>query len=87
MELKLKPSQTACGIIWVLAEVRRERGAPQAAEKLDAEGGGGFNPRVKPTELVSALAAEGSFASPTPNPEFFRSLFSTTNNTHRINGL
>jgi hypothetical protein len=35
--------------------------ALQAAEKLDPEGGGGFNPRIKPTESTSALAAEGRF--------------------------
>ncbi|MGD0903269.1 MAG: efflux transporter outer membrane subunit, partial [Terracidiphilus sp.] len=33
--------------------------APQAAEKPNPEGGGGFNPRTKPTESTRALAPEG----------------------------
>jgi hypothetical protein len=32
--------------------------ALQAAEKLDLEGGGGFNPRIKPIESMKALAPE-----------------------------
>jgi hypothetical protein len=31
------------------------------AEKLGSEGGGGFNPRIKPTESMWALAPEGRF--------------------------
>ena len=34
----------------------------QAAEKLNSEGDGGFNPRVKPLESVVALATEGRFS-------------------------
>ena len=34
--------------------------ASQTAEKLHTEGGGGFNPRITPTELTGALAPEGS---------------------------
>jgi hypothetical protein len=34
-------------------------GPKQAAEKLGAEGGGGFNPRIRPTESARALAPEG----------------------------
>ena len=39
-----------------------ERGslALQAAEKSDSEGGGGFNPRIRPTESMGALAPEKS---------------------------
>jgi hypothetical protein len=33
--------------------------ALQAADKLDSEGGGGFNPRIKPKESMRALAPEG----------------------------
>jgi release factor glutamine methyltransferase len=33
-------------------------GAEQAAEKLDLEGGGGFNPRIKPIKSMRALAPE-----------------------------
>jgi hypothetical protein len=36
--------------------------AKQAAEKLNSEGDGGFNPRVKPLESVVALATEGRFS-------------------------
>jgi 23S rRNA (cytidine1920-2'-O)/16S rRNA (cytidine1409-2'-O)-methyltransferase len=32
----------------------------RAAEKLDSERGGGFNPRMKPTESMRALAPEGT---------------------------
>jgi hypothetical protein len=35
--------------------------ALQATEKLDPEGGGGFNPRIKPTESMRALAPEELF--------------------------
>ena len=43
----------------------------QAAEKLDPEGGGGFNPRVKPTESMWALAPEGRFAQFHPESRVF----------------
>jgi glutamyl-tRNA synthetase len=33
----------------------------QIAEILDSEGGGGFNPRIQPTESTRALAPEGRF--------------------------
>jgi molybdopterin-containing oxidoreductase family iron-sulfur binding subunit len=32
-----------------------------AAKKLNSEGGGGFNPRIKPAESMPALATEGRF--------------------------
>jgi tRNA (guanine37-N1)-methyltransferase len=34
--------------------------ASQTAKKLHTEGGGGFNPRITPTELTGSLAPEGS---------------------------
>jgi len=40
--------------------------ALEAAEKLKTEGGAGFNPRIKPTESVPALAAEGHFLPVSP---------------------
>jgi hypothetical protein len=36
--------------------------ALQAAEKLDSEGGGGFNPRIKPAESTRSLAPEEGFS-------------------------
>jgi hypothetical protein len=33
--------------------------AVQAAEKLNPEGGGGFNPRIMPAESTRALAPDG----------------------------
>jgi TPP-dependent pyruvate/acetoin dehydrogenase alpha subunit len=39
----------------------------QAAEKVKTEGGGGFNPRVKPTESAPALAAEEHFLPVSPD--------------------
>ncbi len=38
-------------------------GAEQAEEKLDSEGGGGFNPRIKPTISTGVLAPEGYSSS------------------------
>jgi 3-hydroxyacyl-CoA dehydrogenase len=35
----------------------------QGAEKLDLEGGGGFNPRVESAESMGALAPEGGFSA------------------------
>jgi hypothetical protein len=35
--------------------------ASEAAEKLKTEGGGGFNPRIKPAKSARALAPEGCF--------------------------
>ncbi len=40
--------------------------ALQAAEKLNSEGGGGFNPRIKPAESPQALATEGRFPPISP---------------------
>jgi hypothetical protein len=40
-------------------EARKKRWASAPAEGLDTEGGGGFNPRIKPTESARALAPEG----------------------------
>ncbi|MGA3264284.1 MAG: glutamate--tRNA ligase [Terracidiphilus sp.] len=38
----------------------------QLAEILDSEGGGGFNPRIQPTESTRALAPEGRFPPTAP---------------------
>ena len=58
-------------------------GALQAAEKLgreadsvSSEGGGGFNPRIKPAKHAGFSPGETLFAHLTCNAEFFRSLFS-----------
>jgi hypothetical protein len=45
--------------------------ALQAAEKLDPEGGGGFNPRIKPTESTRALAPEELFPPILPGTSLF----------------
>jgi hypothetical protein len=45
--------------------------ALQAAEKLTSEGGGGFNPRIKPSESIPALAADGPFPSFSPTTPSF----------------
>jgi hypothetical protein len=45
--------------------------AEQAAEKLDAEGGGGFNPCKEPAKWVPASAAEGLFLSQSPEIQSF----------------
>jgi 16S rRNA (cytosine967-C5)-methyltransferase len=43
----------------VNAVLRKLAKAEQAAEELDPEGGGGFNPRMNPTKSMRALAPEG----------------------------
>jgi hypothetical protein len=42
----------------------------EAAEKLNPEGGGGFNPRIKPTGSGGASAPEGRFPPGAPGPDF-----------------
>ncbi len=59
-----------------LMDVCRSCLAKQAAEKLDAEGGGGFNPRIKPIESMAALAVEEQNLQIVPEIALFRSLFS-----------
>ena len=44
----------------------RNLGALQLAEKLDAEGGGGFNPRITPNKSARALAPDGVFSLISP---------------------
>ena len=47
----------------------------QAAEKPGAEGGGGFNPRIMPTESMRAFSPGSTLVADfTGNIEFFRSL-------------
>src|ERR1700722_3463414 len=41
------------------ARATESRWALPAAEKRPSEGGGGFNPRIKPAEIAPALAADG----------------------------
>ena len=43
-----------------------DAGASRATEKPKTEGGGGFNPRMKPTKSVPALAAEEQFLPVSP---------------------
>jgi hypothetical protein len=50
--LMTRVTDASGGVGWGLDRLRK---------KLDPEGGGGFNPRIKPTESASALAAEGRF--------------------------
>jgi Zn-dependent protease with chaperone function len=46
------------GARWGLEPTDTGKAAVQHAEKLDSEGDGGFNPRVRPIESTQALAAE-----------------------------
>jgi primosomal protein N' (replication factor Y) len=46
-------------------------GAKQAAEKVNPEGGGGFNPRIKSRETTWALAPEGCFPPKLPESGLF----------------
>jgi hypothetical protein len=47
----------------------------ETAEKLDPEGGGGFQPPHRASEISPALAAEMFSADFTPKPAVIRSLF------------
>jgi hypothetical protein len=51
--------------------MQQKSGAIQAAEKLIPEGGGGFNPRIKPTESTLALATEEHFPPISPKSGVF----------------
>jgi hypothetical protein len=55
--------------------VLRQNATSQVAEKLDAAGGGSFNPRIKLSESMRALTPGMISAH---MPEFFCSLFSRT---------
>ncbi len=57
--MAIEPIPEAPGLEAVPKE-KISSGAKQAAEKLDSEGDGGFNPRIKPTESLRALAPEES---------------------------
>jgi hypothetical protein len=47
----------------------------QAAEKLNAEGGGGFNPRKKARKIKASFSRGGTFvAAIAGDSEFFRNL-------------
>ncbi len=50
---------------------QNESGALQAAEKLDSEGGGGFNPRIKPVKPTRASAPEECFLPISPGTPSF----------------
>jgi len=55
-----------------LQTIRIPSAAKQAAEEIDPEGDGGFNPRITPAESTRALAPEGFSPSDSPRiPLFF----------------
>jgi hypothetical protein len=65
-------------LVEALCEVEAENTAKdaqkldtQAAKKLDSEGGGGFNPRIKPTESMLAVATEEHFPPISPQTPSF----------------
>ena len=56
-------------------ETAEEVPTQQPAEKLDLEEGGGFNPRIEPTESPRALAPEGHFSLTSPEISSFTAGF------------
>jgi putative ATPase len=50
--------RSAYNTLEVAAQLAQEPSPGPAAEKLDSEGGGGFNPRITPTESMGASAPE-----------------------------
>ena len=50
-------------------------GFKQSAEKLDLEGGGGFNPRIKPAKSARASAPEERFSPISPEMSTFSIAF------------
>ncbi|MGD0294841.1 MAG: tRNA (guanosine(37)-N1)-methyltransferase TrmD [Terracidiphilus sp.] len=61
MVLKPEPLAEALASLGVQPKTRRQEG-PQAAGSIPTEGGGGFNPRIEPTDSTQALAPEKRFA-------------------------
>jgi tRNA (guanine37-N1)-methyltransferase len=57
--------------------------ALQIAEKLVTEGGGGFNPRIKPTESMRALAPEGRLPPISPEIPSFSAASLAPEEMHR----
>jgi GntP family gluconate:H+ symporter len=49
------------------ANSKNAASSEHVAENLDSEGGGGFNPRIKPAKLTRALATEGCFPQISPD--------------------
>jgi tRNA (guanine37-N1)-methyltransferase len=65
----LKPGPLAEALAALGIAPKAERKAAQlTAEKLDPEGGGGFNPRIEPEESTWALAPEGIPDQSSPAP-------------------
>jgi tRNA (guanine37-N1)-methyltransferase len=58
MVLKPEPLAEVLASLGIAPKAERQEG-PQAAESIPSEGGGGFNPRIKP-QSIGALAPEGS---------------------------
>ena len=56
MVLKLEPLAEALASLGIQPKAARQKG-PQAADSISSEGGGGFNPRIKP-QSIGALAPE-----------------------------
>jgi tRNA (guanine37-N1)-methyltransferase len=62
----LKPEPLGAALTALGIAPKSAIGALHAAEKIGTEGGGGFNPRIKPTETTRALAPERPIPSVSP---------------------
>src|ERR1035437_7955937 len=75
--LKMRPAWRARWRPWQTRGPRahrpREHPPSKATEKLDPEGGGGFNPRIRPAKTARALAPEGRFPPISPEITSFSS--------------
>jgi tRNA (guanine37-N1)-methyltransferase len=66
MVLKPEPLAEALVSLGIQPKSERQEG-PQAADSISSEGGGGFNPRIKP-QSIGALAPEGNFPAESAQP-------------------
>ena len=67
MVLKPEPLAEALASLGMQPKAERQE-YPQATESIPPEGGGGFNPRIVPTESTRALAPEQHPEIPSPAP-------------------
>jgi tRNA (guanine37-N1)-methyltransferase len=66
MVLKPQPLAEALASLGIQPKTERCR-SQQAADQIETEGGGGFNPRIEPAQSTRALAPEGTPAESSPS--------------------
>jgi len=66
MVLKPQPLAEALASLGIQPKTERCR-SQQAADQIETEGGGGFNPRIEPSQSAGALAPEGTTSESSPS--------------------